>query len=277
MPPKKGAWPKKPSEEAVEDEHERLVELSASATTDTAMVLAAIQEMSRKMDDRFNSLDAAMKACQAVLDEHETRLSAVENMATDHDGRLDAVEQLAKRLDVANRALQDKVIDLEARSRRQNIKIVGLAENVEAGQAADFVSNLMPALFGREHFVKPVEVDRALRLGSLRAGVSGRPRVMIARLHSYCTKERIMRLAMEKSPLVYQGQRIHIFPDIPPEIWKRRQLFEDTRKKLKAAGLRTGYIFPSRLRVTNGGVTSTFDTPEEAKLYADNLVPRVDC
>ncbi len=80
-----------------------------------------------------------------------------------------------------------------------------------------------------------------------------------------------MKLPAQQSPLMYQGQRIHIFPDFPAEIMKQRQLFEDTRKKLKSAGLRTGFIYPARLRVTHGNVTSTFNTPVEAETYADNL------
>ncbi|KAK7938988.1 hypothetical protein WMY93_002314 [Mugilogobius chulae] len=169
MPPKKQVSMKKPTEEIDDGTHESnmLAELAANPSTETAVVLAAIGEMSQKMDVRFNSLDATLKANQATLDEHETRLSDVEHASSAHDGRLSAVEQQVKRLEDANKALLEKVIDLEARSRRQNIKIVGLPENVENGRPADFVANLMLALFGRENFSKPVEVDRAHRLGSL--------------------------------------------------------------------------------------------------------------
>ncbi|KAK7904504.1 hypothetical protein WMY93_017111 [Mugilogobius chulae] len=256
MPPKKQVSMKKPTEEIDDGTHESnmLAELAANPSTETAAVLAAIGEMSQKMDVRFNSLDATLKANQATLDEHETRLSDVEHASSAHDGRLSAVEQQVKRLEDANKALLEKVIDLEARSRRQNIKIVGLPEN--------------------RNFSKPVEVDRAHRLGSLgsaTATAANKPRVMIAKIHSYRVKDSIIKMSMERSPLMYQGHRIHIFPDFPAEIMKRRQLFEDTRRKLKAAGLRTGFIYPARLRVTRGNETSTFNTPEEAKFFADNL------
>lgn len=274
MPPKKQSSVKKLAEDTDDAAHEsdRLAELAASPSTETAAVLAAIGEMSQKMESRFNSLDAILKANQATLDEHEARLSDVEHASSAHDGRLSAVEQQVKRLEDANKALLEKVIDLEARSRRQNIKIVGLPETVEDGRPADFVSNMMLALFGRENFSKPVEVDRAHRLGSLSsATAANKPRVMISKIHSYRVKDSIIKMSMERSPLMYQGHRIHIFPDFPAEIMKRRQLFEDTRRKLKAAGLRTGFIYPARLRVTRGNETSTFNTPEEAKIFADNL------
>ncbi|KAK7879698.1 hypothetical protein WMY93_033590 [Mugilogobius chulae] len=199
-----------------------LAELAASPSTETTAVLAAIGEMSQKMDVRFNSLDAASKANQATLDEHETRLSDVEHANSAHDGRLSAVEQQVKRLEDANKALLEKVIDLEARSRRQNIKIIGLPENVEDGRPVDFVSNL---IFGRENFSKPVEVDRAHRLGSLgsaTATAANKPRVMIARIHSYRVKDSIIKI---QATIAFD--------------------------------------------VTRGNQTSTFNTPEEAKFFAD--------
>lgn len=273
MPPKKAVIPKKTSGENEEGTHESdmLSGLAASPSADTAAVLAAIGDMSRKMDERFNALQSALSENQAMLEEHDGRLFAVESATSDHDGRLAKLEQQAARFEEANKALQDKVTDLEARSRRQNIKFVNLPENVEAGNPVDFVSKLMPSLFGPEHFSKPVEVDRAHRLGSQAARSANRPRILIARIHNYRVKELIMRLAIEQSPLMYQGHRIHIFPDFPAEIMRRRQLFEDSRQKIRAAGHRTGFIYPARLRVTHGNVTTTFNTPEEARIFVDSL------
>ncbi|KAG7258878.1 hypothetical protein CRUP_018565 [Coryphaenoides rupestris] len=125
-----------------------------------------------------------------------------------------------------------------------------------------------------ENFPKPIEIDRAHRLGAQPATDPARPRVMIAKIHSYRLKDQIMRLSQQKFPLSYKGKQIHIFPDLPAEIMKRRQLFEDARKKLRDAGLRTGFIYPARLRVTHGTDTSIFNTPEEAKRFADNMPGR---
>lgn len=272
--PKKPAPQKKLTEEVSDDES--LVgggpaELQANHAPETSAVLAAIHEMSNKMNDRFNSLETSLLATQATLLEHANRITAVENMSSDHDDRLLKLEQLTTKLEDANKVLQEKVIDLEARSRRQNIKIVGLPENVESGRLIDFVSNLFPTLFGKEHFPRPIKVDHAHRLGSRQANTANRPRVLIARIHDVRIKELIMQQARQQAPLKYQGQRIHIFPDFPTDIMKRRQLFEAARKRLNDAGIRTGFIYPARLIVTHGNVTSRFDTPEEAMRFADGV------
>lgn len=265
---------KKGGEELDEEplESGMLAQQHANQVPESSAVLDAIHEMSNKMDGRFNSLETSLQATQAALMEHANRITAVENMSSEHDDRLIKLEQQATMLENANKALQEKVIDLEARSRRQNIKIVGLPENIESGRAADFVANLFPSLFGGEHFSRPVKVDRAHRLGSRQANNATKPRVLIARIHDDRVKELIMQLAKQQSPLMYQGHRIHVFPDFPSEVMKRRQLFDATRKRLRDAGVRTGFIYPARLIVTHGNVTSRFDTPEEAARFAEGLV-----
>lgn len=91
---------------------------------------------------------------------------------------------------------------------------------------------------------------------------------MIARIHSFRVKEKILRLARENTPLTYDGRRIHIYPDFPTEIMKQRQPFEEVRKKFNNAGMRTGFLYPARLRVTKGtDINKIFNTPEDADRF----------
>ena len=118
--------PGKETSESYEDDLLTGLPASVGPTLESAAILSAIDGMSNKMVERFNSLEASLQASQATLAEHGSRLSAVEVMASDHDNRLAALELQAKRFGDANKALQDKVVDLEVCSRRQNIKIIGL-------------------------------------------------------------------------------------------------------------------------------------------------------
>uniref|UniRef100_A0A8C2FJ41 Uncharacterized protein n=1 Tax=Cyprinus carpio TaxID=7962 RepID=A0A8C2FJ41_CYPCA len=60
----------------------------------------------------------------------------------------------------------------------------------------------------------------------------GQPRVMIARIHHFKTKDKILQLARKQFPLCYKGRPIHIFPDLPGEIMKQRHAFSDVRNSL---------------------------------------------
>jgi len=94
---------------------------------------------------------------------------------------------------------------------------------------------------------------------------------MIARIHHFQIKEKILQLARQQFPLRYKGRPIHIFPDLPAEIMKQRQSFNDVRKRLRETGVRSGFIYPARLRVTHGTTDKVFSSPEEAEAFIGTL------
>ncbi len=85
------------------------------------------------MTDQFDLLEASLASTQASLVSLGDRIKEVENATVDYDHRLSLVEQKCAKIQSENEALRHKVIDLEARFRRQTIKIVGLSEKIENG------------------------------------------------------------------------------------------------------------------------------------------------
>lgn len=245
-------------------------ESSVESEAESSSILLAIQNMNKTMTDRFDLLEASLASTQASLVSLGDRIKEVENATADYDRRLSLVEQKCAKTQSENEELRHKVIDLEARSRRQNIKIVGLPEKVENGRPTEFLIKFIPDLLGASNFSKPLEVDRAHRLGR-QLGEDARPRVMIARIHHFQMKEKILQLARQQFPLRYEGRPIHIFPDLPAEIMKQRQAFNDVRKQLRSAGVRSGFIYPARLRVTHGTTDKVFSSPEEMEAFIGTL------
>ncbi|CAM4557278.1 unnamed protein product [Leuciscus chuanchicus] len=145
-------------------------------------ILLAIRKMDGSMTTRFNDLEASLSGVKSTLAANSSRIE--------------------------NTSLKSKVTDLEARSRRQNIKIAGLPENVEKGNPTQFVSGLLPSLLGEANFPRGVKVDRAHRIGPV---VNNRPRVMIARIHHDTVKTEILRLARNQSPLSFESVSSRIF------------------------------------------------------------------
>lgn len=244
---------------------------SGEANEESASILLAIHNMNKTMTDRFDLLEASLASTQATLACLGDRINEVENATADYDRRLSLIEQKYVKIQSENAALRDKVIDLEARSRRQNIKIVGLPEKIENGRPMEFLTTLIPDLLGASNFSTPLKVDRAHRLGRQSSGGESRPRVMIARIHHFQVKEKILQLARQQFPLRYEGRPIHIFPDLPAEIMKQRQAFSDVRKQLRDVGVRSGFIYPARLRVTHGTTERVFSSPEETETFIGTL------
>ncbi|CAK6981221.1 LINE-1 retrotransposable element ORF1 protein [Scomber scombrus] len=94
---------------------------------------------------------------------------------------------------------------------------------------------------------------------------------MIARIHHFQIKEKILQLSRQLFPLTYNEAAIHVFPDLPVEVIKQRQAFENVRKKFKVAGARVGFIYPARLWVTLGNSEQIFSSLQEAEVFAGTL------
>lgn len=129
-------------------------------------------------------------------------------------------------------------------------------------------------ILGASNFPKSLKIDRAHRTGPI-GNAHSRPRSMVARLHHYPDKEKILRLAWLSSPLMYNGARILIFPDFTSEVLKQRQAFNAVRKSLKEANVRHGLLFPARLIVTHNSSKHVFDSAEKAQAFADSITGEV--
>ncbi|KAJ8015326.1 hypothetical protein DPEC_G00024960 [Dallia pectoralis] len=149
------------------------------------------------MEDLKNIQDTILKTIHTRFDLLDEKFTSLQSS---HNSLATAINELRKE----NAFLRAKTNDLEGRSRRNNIKFVGIPEGEEKGNPTEFLSALIPKLLGETHFSKPVIVDRAHR--SLQPkpaeGASGppaRPRTIIARVHHYQEKETIIRLARQQS------------------------------------------------------------------------------
>lgn len=91
------------------------------------IILSAIQRISKMMANQFNCLEASLASTHASLVSLGNRIQEVENANSDYDRRLCISEQTCQKMQSKNVALYLKMVDLEARSGRQNIKIIGLS------------------------------------------------------------------------------------------------------------------------------------------------------
>lgn len=72
--------------------------------------------------------------------------------------------------------------DFDSRSRRQNIRTLGVAEGLEKGNPVGFISEFIPKLWGNENFTNKILVDRAHRMLGPKPTDGSRPRPLIVRL-----------------------------------------------------------------------------------------------
>lgn len=165
--------------------------------------------------------------------------------------------------------LISKSEDLEGRSRRLNIRIIGISEGVEGSIPWDFVAGLLQEVLSLE--VKPL-IDGTHRTLRRRPNPKEPPRPIILRLRYHHVLEYIRRKAIAAKQLFYKGKRIQIFPDYPPAVAKRTALFNRAKELLRdKPGLKYGLLYPARLLVTFNGTQTSFTDPPKAVEYAERL------
>lgn len=225
-------------------------------------ILQSINERFDKFEKNFQGLIAS----QQMLKE---RMSDVEKQAAEQEQRIVNVEKSLADLEKENKDLRSKLSDLEGRSRRNNIKIVGIPEGEEKGRPTDFVSHRIPKLLGAENFDKPVVIDRAHHTLQPKPADGAKPRTIIARVHLAQEKEKILQLGRQRT-LDYGGSRIFIFPDYTAEVMEKRRSFKEVLQLLREKNVQHSLRFPARLHIQHQGQVKAFSSPADAKNFIDN-------
>ncbi|KAI4785872.1 hypothetical protein KUCAC02_037497 [Chaenocephalus aceratus] len=162
-----------------------------------------------------------------------------------------ALEATCATLTDSNVKLLAKVTDLESRSRRNNIRIVGLPESIEGPHPSTFFPKLLMEVFGEGVLDSPPE---------------------------YQQKEKMIREARaRRGELQYQGTPIAIYEDYTPEVMEQRYKYREVMAELYNLGLKPALLFPARLSiVSKEGGTKRFSSVAEAKGYVASIRPDAD-
>ncbi|XP_030266512.1 NACHT, LRR and PYD domains-containing protein 1-like [Sparus aurata] len=86
------------------------------------------------MNGRFDKLEQTLQVVQSSQRELLEKVETVEERVLDHESRITCLEKAVSGLKDENNALRLKVDDLEGRSRRNNIKIIGIPEQEEGAE-----------------------------------------------------------------------------------------------------------------------------------------------
>ncbi|KAJ3590341.1 hypothetical protein NHX12_008293 [Muraenolepis orangiensis] len=122
--------------------------------------------------------------------------------------------------------LKAKIIDLEGRSRRNNLRIIGIPESIEGPRPTAFYSEVLVKMLGDQVLQTPPELDRAHRTLAAKPRQGDKPRPVIVCFHRHQTKELVIREARN------QDSPIRIYEDYCPEVQEQRAAYRDVMAKL---------------------------------------------
>ncbi len=227
------------------------------------------------LDDAIaNGIKLAFKAQQSTLD--SVVASAVRD-AMD-SVLIPALRELREDIqatvtDLGNQLerLTEKMTDMEDRSRRNNVQLVGLPEGAEGSDAAGFLrvnlSKWIPSLRGRD-----IEIDQAHRVYDGGRG-SNRPRTLIFRVLRWHDRSEILKGARQAYPVKCAQDNVTLlfFPDFSPATAARRKAFNPVLKKMTALGLQPFLTNPVVIKLRQKGEQRSFDSPQKAEDFISSL------
>lgn len=173
----------------------------------------------------------------------------VEERIENTEERIQNTEEAVAELVQLHVAMEEKVMDIESRSRRENIRIYGVPEMAEkdSPSVTTFVETLLREGLGIDE--ADINIERAHRsLGPL-PPKDAPPRSFVVKFLSFKVKDRILRTAWDKRGFTWKGKQITLDNDYPPLVLKKRKEYTEVRKVLKENQLRFQTLYPARLKV----------------------------
>ncbi|KAJ1098228.1 hypothetical protein NDU88_003344 [Pleurodeles waltl] len=159
---------------------------------------------------------------------------------------------------------------MEDRSRRDNIRLLGILENEEGTDMQAFLSSTLSKLTSLDSD-PPLEFQRAHRVGLKRSNKSSRPRPIIACLLRHNQTRQILQAAHSHGPFRIDQHDIRITTDYSKETNESRKAFLALRPRLRQLEMKYGLFDPARMWVTKNGVSKDFHNPEELRLFLDSF------
>lgn len=241
--------------------------VKANSTEPTLANLMSLLEKFREETHK------SIAAVQTTVTSIGGRLTDVERSLEDVDSRTLQLENLCAQLAKENATLSNRLEDLESRSRRQNLRVIGIPEDTEGPMVTEFMEDFFNETLDMPKQQNQLPIcDRAHR-SLAEKDPKGPPRPIIIRVHHDQVRREILQRAREKGELTFRGKTVHIFQDWPPSVAKKRAAFKDVKAKMRdLPGVRYGLTPSAKLQITFRGKRRVFDKPEEAEIFFANTI-----
>lgn len=255
-----------------EDGEEEDGEIPISGEKTNEDIMKAIISLKNGLYKKIDVVQLTVTEVKRQVQECTGRISHAEQRISDAEDSVNELLTKVGTLENTVKTLSDKVEDLECRSRRNNVRLVGLPEKAEGQDAAAFLERWLPEALGLDPREAPV-IERAHRIGPLPSDSStGRPRTLIMKVLNFRDKERVMRAARTKGKIFYDKDQVRLHPDLSAGVHKMQRSYDEVRKKLRDKGInKHRIIFPARLLVTHNDRSHLFQSAAEVDNFLQSL------
>ncbi|KAJ1130424.1 hypothetical protein NDU88_008777 [Pleurodeles waltl] len=192
------------------------------------------------MDASINSLTLETKSMRSDIAGFQSRVTGLEQ----HMGSLEAQVNVSQEREQDFLYLRSKLTDVEDRSRRDNIRLLGIPENEEGTDMQAFLSSTLQKITSLD-FDSPLEFQREHRIGPKCSDNSSRPCPIIACLLRHNQTHQILQVSCTHSPFRIDQHDIRITADYSKETNERRKAFLALRPWLRQLEMKYGLFDPA--------------------------------
>ena len=236
-------------------------------------ILAAINSLKAESLERHREVLDGIAHIRTDLDTIRGRLTTAETRISDTEDTAAQLTAKMTKLETQVKFLTEKNEDLENRSRRSNLRLIGLPESAEGRDAEAFLEKWLPDILGAENFPTAVRIERAHRIPSFPTGPAKStrsapfPRPLIMKFLNFKDKVCVMKAAQAKGKVMYENRQVKFFSDFSAEVQRQRKAYDAVKQRLRSEGIQYGLQFPAKLRITHGGKNYTFLSPQDVHVF----------
>lgn len=229
-------------------------------------------EMMSHMDSKLDNIKTSLNKIENSLTTLGDHVNELEQRVSSNEDEIQSLLTLVRKLEKDQAHLKERVEDAKNWSRAYNLRFISIPEKAEGDDIRGFMHRLIPQLLGVENFPTPPVIQNCHRNPAfLRENSRPGPRPILVKFFYLQDKSEIMKLSRDKKELLYNGRRVHIYPDFSAELSEKRKQFNPLKKQLQERGCKYSMIFPSKMKVVHGGKTKLFCSPEEVATFLSEL------
>uniref|UniRef100_A0A5F8G4F2 L1 transposable element RRM domain-containing protein n=1 Tax=Monodelphis domestica TaxID=13616 RepID=A0A5F8G4F2_MONDO len=225
-------------------------------------------EIKRMKDDLQRKSEQKEKDNQKARDEIQSLRTRVKQLeSSDLTRQQDTIKQNKKneKIEENVKHLIHKTDNLENRSRRGNLRIIGLPEDHYKRKSLDIILEEIiqencPEILEQEG---KVEIERIHRSPPVFNPQWTTPRNVIAKFKNNQMKEQVLQAA-KKKPFRYHGNTVRITQDLSASTLKDQKAWNTIPREL---GLQPRIKYPSKLTIFLQGKVWSFNTTEEFQAF----------
>lgn len=220
---------------AIKDEIKELrSEFHSDLATFEGEIKGEISAMRAEIDRKCSENQKELQVQAASMEEAQTRIAELEEWQAD-SGTL--MWEMSER----TRRLQEKLTDLEGRSRRNNLRIYGVPEDAEKDSESlnKYVEHLLTTELGLPEGTE-LHIQRCHRALVKKPGPDATPRSIVTNFLQYDTKEMILQKVWgkEKKTIKIANKQVFFDHDYATEVIQKRKTYGSIKKRLKQEGIR---------------------------------------